>query len=273
MPDAMLRTSPKVAAIAMRSVPDLAASLEEAERWVERAVRDGAEAVGLPENFPRISLTPAEGVQAASLEAERARAWLSATARRHGIVMWGGLHVPATAGKVHNTLVLVDARGQEVTHYRKRHLFDVSLGGHDEHRESAHVEPGDEVVTADLGSLGTWGLAICYDLRFPEHFRAREAHVWTVPAAFLTRTGAAHWHVLLRARAIENQAFVVAPAQAGQHHPTRRSHGHALIVDPWGTVLADTGPEPGVAIARLDFAWLAEVRRSLPALMHRLPSG
>jgi predicted amidohydrolase len=246
--------------------------LEAAAALVAKAARLGAELVGLPENLPQICETQAEAAAAVPTTYPRAEAWLADQAKTHGITVFAGLVAPGPGGKVRNLLVVAGPDGAIVARYQKRHLFDVDFGGRDTHRESAAVEPGDEPVVADLGPLGGLGLSICYDVRFPEHYRAlvdRGADVLAVPAAFIPHTGKDHWHVLLRARAIENTCYVLAPAQAGTHNARRASYGHALIVDPWGVPLADAGDGPGMAIAEIDPARLAQVRRQLPSLAHR----
>jgi deaminated glutathione amidase len=177
--------------------------------------------------------------------------------------------VPGDA-RVRNTSVLLGPDGETLAVYRKIHLFDVDLPGMEHLKESKAVVPGDEVVLAGT-ALGPVGLSICYDLRFPELYRElarRGARVLCVPSAFTERTGKAHWEVLLRARAVENLAYVVAPAQAGSHGGGRTSHGHAMVVDPWGAVVAQVPEGEGLAVAELDFERLERLRRELPALSH-----
>jgi predicted amidohydrolase len=259
-------------AVQLTSTPDLEASLAQAQDLIERAVARGARLIGLPENFPQICETQEEAAAAVPATYPVAEAFLAEQARRHGVVVFGGVVAPGDAGKVRNLLVVADARGTIIARYAKRHLFDVVLGGADTLTESACVEPGQAPVTADLGDLGNMGLSICYDVRFPEHYRAlvdQGAELLTVPAAFLNRTGQDHWHVLLRARAIENTCYLLAPAQAGRHNARRASYGHAVVIDPWGHVLADAGEGPGLAIAEIDPARLATVRAQLPCLAHR----
>lgn len=259
-------------AIQMTSLPDIEASFAQAEALVAKAAARGAELIGLPENFPRICETQEEAASHVAEDHPRAEAWLADMARRHGVVLYGGVIAPGEGGRVRNTLVVCGRDGAVLGRYHKRHLFDVYLGGKNTLQESASVEPGDEPVVVDLGELGVLGLSICYDVRFPEHYRAlvdRGAEVLTVPAAFLTATGQDHWHVLLRARAIENTCYLLAPAQGGRHNARRTSYGHALVIDPWGHVLADSGDRPGLAMAEIQPERLAEVRRSLPCLSHR----
>jgi predicted amidohydrolase len=174
---------------------------------------------------------------------------------------------------VRNTSVLLGPDGATLAVYRKIHLFDIDLPGMEHLKESRAVVPGDEAVLAET-PFGKLGLSICYDLRFPELYRALTragARVLAVPSAFTERTGKDHWEVLLRARAIENLAFVVAPAQVGHHGRGRASHGHAMIVDPWGAVIAQVADGEGVALAELDFARQERVRGELPALTHVRP--
>jgi predicted amidohydrolase len=177
----------------------------------------------------------------------------------------------ADSDKVRNACVYMRADGTIANVYRKIHLFDVDLPDGTKLLESETVEPGEEIVVADT-PFGTLGLSVCYDLRFPELYRKlvdAGAIALAVPAAFTLTTGKDHWHVLLRARAIEQQCYVLAAAQAGHHYGRRRSYGHALIADPWGTVLAECGEGEGVAVAEIDPSYVQSVRGSLPSLAHR----
>jgi deaminated glutathione amidase len=174
-------------------------------------------------------------------------------------------------GHIYNTSVLLGPEGTVLAAYRKIHLFDVDLPGGARFRESDAVTAGSEAVLATC-PFGAIGLSVCYDLRFPELYRqltARGARILTVPSAFTAETGKDHWHVLLRARAIENQAFVIAPAQFGAHGGKRASYGHAVVIDPWGVILAEVGNHEGIAVADLDLAYQDQVRRALPCLQHR----
>jgi predicted amidohydrolase len=177
---------------------------------------------------------------------------------------------PRRAG---NTCVVVSPDGEVAARYRKIHLFDVAIPGKAEHKESASTAPGREVVTVET-PLGRLGLSVCYDLRFPELYRAlaldHGAEVLIVPAAFTAHTGAAHWHVLLRARAIENQCFVVAAGQVGVHNPKRATYGHSMVIDPWGTPIAELADGAGVVVAEIDPDALARVRREMPCASHRV---
>jgi predicted amidohydrolase len=255
----------------MSSGKDYDANLERAAALVRRAADEGAGFVALPENFALMTSDSALVERVEPIDGPLF-GWGRELARSLGIDLLLG-SIPeqsAQPGKRRNTSVLVDREGRLVAAYRKVHLFDIDL---DELRlrESEAVEPGSEAVWADL----PWcriGLSVCYDLRFPELYRqlaAARSELLTVPSAFTAKTGPDHWHLLLRARAVENQAFVVAPAQVGQHSPRRASYGHALIVDPWGEVLADAGGEgEALAVADLDPGRLEKTRRFLPALGH-----
>lgn len=258
-------------AVQLTSTPDWRESLDKASRWVAAAASAGADVVGLPENVSQLCERQEDTAAQAVETYPAVQAWMAAEARRHGIWLFGGTFAPA-AGRVRNRLLVYDPQGEAVAHYDKRHLFDVALGGDDSIRESDVVAPGEAAVVADLGPHGQLGLAICYDLRFPEHFRTLMdlgADWLTVPAAFARKTGRDHWQVLLQARAIENTCHLIAPAQTGVHNAARRTYGHAMIVDPWGRILADAGEDEGLAIARIDPAVRAEVRHMLPSLQHR----
>jgi predicted amidohydrolase len=264
----------RVALVQMTSIDDVGANLAAASALVEQAAERGAVFVALPENFAFLRREGAPIACAQGLDGEIVGR-LRSLARRLGVRILGGSFPEAVPGdtRVHNTSVLVSPQGEIEAVYRKIHLFDVDLAasGGGVYRESAAVAPGAEVVVARTPDA-VIGLSVCYDLRFPELYRAlaaRGAQLLTVPSAFTRETGKDHWEVLLRARAIENQAFVLAPAQCGRHSETRASHGRSLIVDPWGLVLAQAGDRPGVVIADCDLAELARIRASLPALTHR----
>jgi predicted amidohydrolase len=239
---------------------------------VAEAAARGAELVALPENFAFLRREGAPIPCAQPLDGEIVGT-LRELARAHRVRLVGGTFAEAIPGdpRVHNTCVLVSPEGELEAVYRKIHLFDVDLGADARYQESARVAPGRELAVADTPQ-GAIGLSVCYDLRFPELYRAmtaRGARWLAVPSAFTPQTGKDHWEVLLRARAIENQAFVLAPAQCGRHSPERASHGRSLIVDPWGLVLAQAGDRPGVIVADCDLAEQDAVRRRLPALEHR----
>ena len=182
----------------------------------------------------------------------------------------GSLSIAVEGGKVANRSLLVDPTGNIVARYDKIHLFDVDLGETESYRESATIAPGDRAVLAET-PWGPLGMTVCYDLRFPQLYRTlaqRGALFLSIPAAFTRTTGRAHWHILQRARAIENGAFVFAPAQCGTHAEGRETYGHSLIVDPWGAVLADGGEEPGIVFAEIDPAAVASARNRIPSLRH-----
>jgi predicted amidohydrolase len=264
----------RVAAVQLNSTADKARNLETAERLVRAAAADGAQLVALPEKWNLLAagdelLAGAEPLDGPSLAA--ARGW----ARELGVHLLAGSTAERGEGeKAFNTSVLVGPDGEDLAAYRKIHLFDVDAGGVS-YRESAHEQAGEEVVTAPLGELIA-GLTVCYDLRFPELFRIlalRGARLLTVPSAFTLATGRDHWEVLLRARAIENQAFVLAPNQVGKAAPHFESYGHSTIVDPWGTVLAIAPDEECFIAADLDLTAQERVRESLPSLANRRPQA
>jgi predicted amidohydrolase len=263
----------RAAVIQMRSTDDVSSNLAAARALVAEAARGGAELAALPENFAFIR---SEGLAipcAQSLDGEIVGT-LRELAQQHALWILGGTFPEAAdAGRVHNTSVLVGPNGAIEAVYRKIHLFDVDLRarGGNLFQESASIAAGREVVTAKT-PFGPLGMSVCYDLRFPELYRRHAeagARILAVPSAFARETGRDHWEVLLRARAIENQCFVLAPAQWGQHTPARASHGRSLAVDPWGVVLAIAPDRPCAVLVDLDLAQVDAVRASLPALKHR----
>jgi len=261
-----------LAAVQMTSGADKAQNLATATTLIRKAAGRGAQFVGLPENFAWMGPEPERDQNAESLEGPTLSA-LQALAKELGITLLAGsmLEGGAPGGRLFNTSVLFGPDGARLGVYRKMHLFDVEVGDGQTYRESAAVAPGTEVVVANA-PFGKVGLSVCYDLRFPELYRKHSeagAVLLTVPAAFTLATGKDHWEVLLRARAIENQAYVIAPAQQGKHPKDRMTWGHAMIVDPWGLVTARASEGEGLAMAELDAALLAKVRRNLPALQHR----
>jgi predicted amidohydrolase len=263
----------RVAAVQMNSNGDKAANLAAAERLVRAAAADGAELVALPEKWNLLAageelLAGAEPLDGPSLGA--ARGW----ARELGVHVLAGSVAEATGERAFNTSVLIGPEGEDLAAYRKVHLFDVDAGGVS-YRESAHEQPGGELALAAVGEL-VLGLSVCYDLRFPELYRIlalRGADLLAVPSAFTSATGRDHWEVLLRARAIEDQAFVLAPNQVGTAPPHFDSWGHSAIVDPWGRLLAVAGEGECVVAADLDPAERERVRESLPALANRRPGA
>jgi predicted amidohydrolase len=256
----------------MTSVPDLEHNLERAAHWIEHAVEAGAELVCLPENFPFLQEEDAGPNPAAQDLDGSVVEFLRDHAKRHEIVLAGGTLPERIPGdpRVYNTSVVVDADGTLKGIYRKIHLFDVAIPGAT-HQESRNVAPGEDVVVAETRA-GTIGLSVCYDIRFPELYRSlvdRGAKLLLIPAAFTVPTGRDHWEVLIRARAIESQAFVLASAQYGTHTPRRRSYGRSMIVDPWGVPLCTVPDGEGIGVAELDFGALESIRERLPALRHR----
>ncbi len=267
-------TTVRIGVVQLTSTAEVDENLSSVRAWVETAVHEGAEWVALPENFAYMR-REGETVEAAQdLDGPIVR-FVCDLARTHGIWILGGSFAERIPGedRVYNTSFLVRPDGGLAAVYRKIHLFDVDLGtqGGGRFRESSTYCPGDEVVVADT-PFGGVGLSICYDLRFPELYRsqsARSADFLCVPSAFANATGRDHWEILLRARAIENQAFVVAPAQWGAHSPNRSSYGRAMIVDPWGVIRAQVGDEIGLGVADCDLERMAAIRQSVPALQHR----
>jgi deaminated glutathione amidase len=265
----------RAAAVQLNSQDNKERNLEVAERLVRDAARDGAELVCLPEKWNLLGdsaalLDGAEPLEGPSLSA--ARGW----ARELGVHLLAGSIAERVEGheRLSNTSVLVGPQGDDLAVYRKIHMFDVEVGGVT-YRESEHEEGGEEIVTASVGDVEL-GLTVCYDLRFPELYRilaVRGARVFTVPSAFTAPTGRAHWEVLLRARAIENQAFVIAPNQIGEAPPHYDSYGHSAIVDPWGAVLAMAPDEQCFVAADLDLSEQDRVREKLPSLANRRPSA
>jgi deaminated glutathione amidase len=260
------------AALQMTSTADVERNLDTAERLVGLAAARGAQLVGLPENFAFLRSEGVSVPEPQALDGPWTRR-LSEVARRHAITLLLGSLPERIEGetRVYNTSVLLGPDGGTLAVYRKIHLFDIDVPGLEHLKESRAVRPGTDVVVAD-SPAGRIGLSICYDVRFPELYRrlaAEGARVLAVPSAFTDRTGKDHWEVLLRARAVENLAYVFAPAQTGDHGKGRASHGHAMIVDPWGTVVAQVAHGEGMALAEIDFAAQDRLRRELPALSHR----
>ncbi|MBK9264058.1 MAG: carbon-nitrogen hydrolase family protein [Polyangiaceae bacterium] len=265
------------AAVQMNSQADVARNLDRAEVLVAEAARQGARIVLLPENFAFMGGEDDERLRVAEhLDTDEPgiiRKFLETNSRKHGVwIIAGGLpEASADATRVHNTCVVVAPDGLVTARYRKIHMFDVEVGDGQRYRESASCAPGDKPVVAAVAGASV-GLSICYDLRFPELYRAlvaEGAEVLVVPAAFTLATGKDHWHVLLRARAIESQCYVIAAAQWGVHPKGRRTYGKSCIIDPWGEVIAQASEGEGVACATLDPAYLHHVRSSLPSLSHR----
>jgi nitrilase len=259
----------------MASGPNVGANLLEAERLIEEAVSREARLVVLPENFAIMGNSERDKVEVREPEGDGPiQAFLSEQAAQHGIWLVGGT-VPLVADakdKIRAACLVYDDTGKQVARYDKIHLFDVELVDSDEqYTESETIEPGDEVVVID-SPFGRMGIAICYDLRFPELFRQQLTagmEIMVLPAAFTAITGRAHWEVLVRARAIENLCYVVAADQGGYHLNGRETHGHSMIVDPWGIVLNSLSRGPGVVCASIDLERLESARRNFPSITHR----
>ena len=271
-----------VAALQMNSCSDVQANLLQAEGLVKQAAKQGAKLLFLPETFALLGVAdpfPAGLREALNSEPDTLRKWLAAIARKYAVWLVAG-SIPISnrpdskllESRVRAACLVVDDKGQEVARYDKIHLFDVDVADdYGSYRESDSVEPGEQLVVLDT-PCGKLGLAICYDLRFPELFsklREQGAELISVPSAFTKTTGQAHWEVLLRARAIANQCYVIAPNQCGQHSENRQSFGHSLIVDAWGKVLGCLEDEPGVICAEIDLAKLAEIRQRMPVIQHQ----
>jgi len=264
-----------VAAIQMNSGHLVEDNLAAAARLLREAKEQGAELACLPENFAFMGKRDADKLSVAEQDgAGPVQEFLAATARELGIWVLGGtINIRRPGGaRVANASLLFDASGKRVARYDKIHLFDVSIPGRNEdYRESANVEPGSALVVADT-PVGRLGLSVCYDMRFPELYRAlvdQGAQWFSMPAAFTVPTGRAHWESILRTRAIENLCYVVAPAQVGLHSNGRETYGHSLIVDHWGKVLACLPEGPGVISATVDLAEQSAARERFPALANR----
>lgn len=261
----------RIAALQMISGPEVEENLQQAERLIAEAAAAGAQLVALPEYFPLIAADEQAKLRICEQDGQGPiQDFLSAAARRHRLCVIGGT-IPlraAVAGKVRNSTLVFDARGERQTRYDKIHLFGFQRGA-EHYDESVTIEAGSAVSVFD-SPAGRTGLSVCYDLRFPELFRALgEVNLIVLPAAFTHTTGRAHWEVLLRARAVENQCYLMAPAQGGLHPGGRHTWGHTMIIDPWGEILACVQEGPAVVMADLDPARIAAVRASLPALRHR----
>ena len=267
----------KLAALQMVSAPELQPNLDAAARLVTQAAAQGARLVALPENFYLIGRHEGDKVKLAEADGKGPiQEFLSLLAKKHRVWLLAGT-VPIEAkdkSRIRGACLVYDDSGQRVARYDKMHLFQFdgplgAGGAREKYDEARTLEPGDQPVVID-SPFGRLALSVCYDVRFPELYRGLgEFEALFVPSAFTATTGAAHWETLLRARAIENQAYVVAPAQGGVHASGRRTHGHTMIVDPWGEVLGVRPEGEGVVLAEIDPRRVAEVRASLPALANR----
>ena len=261
----------RVAAIQMASGPNVQANLQEAGRLIELAAATGARIIALPEYFAIMGMKDTDKVAARERDGDGPiQAFLASEARRHKVWIVGG-SVPLESSvpdKVRNSCLVYDQHGQRVARYDKIHLFGFEMG-QERYTEERTIEPGNAVCTVS-SPYGKLGISVCYDLRFPELYRAMgEVDLILVPSAFTETTGKAHWDTLIRARAIENLAYVIAPAQGGYHVNGRETHGHTMIVDPWGVVLDRLPRGSGVVVAGVNPTYQAKIRRSLPALTHK----
>ncbi len=264
-----------VACVQMASGPNIGANLLEAERLIEEAVSQQARLVVLPENFALMGKTEQDKVEHREADGSGTiQSFLAEQSARHGIWLVGGT-IPMVAtheSKVRATCLVFNDKGEQAARYDKIHLFDVELvDSEEQYTESETIEPGDQVVVVD-SPFGRMGVAVCYDLRFPELFRQQlqaGMELVVLPSAFTAITGRAHWEVLVRARAIENLCYVIAPDQGGYHLNGRETYGHSMIVDPWGTVLNSLSRGPGVVCADVELGRLNNARRNFPSIEHR----
>jgi predicted amidohydrolase len=265
----------KVACVQLRCGDDVLANVRAASELIRAARKHGAQFIATPENTGLMAADGGAKLEKTVAEKDdRALPQFCGLAEELGAwLLIGSLAIKVSEGKTANRSYLIGPNGRVAARYDKIHLFDVNLPSGETYRESNTVAPGNEAVVANL-PWGRVGLSVCYDLRFPQLYRAlakNGADILTVPSAFTETTGKAHWHVLLRARAIENGCFVVAPAQGGTHANGRKTYGHSLVIGPWGDILAEAGTEPSVISAELDLAEVAAVRARLPSLQHDTP--
>lgn len=260
-----------VAAVQMNSTDRVSDNLSRAENLICQAAERGAKLVALPENFAYLRSESEKIEYKQSLDGELV-AWMKALATRLQIFLLAGSFPEAIpeSEKIYNTCLLINPQGQIIAHYRKIHLFDATLSDGTVLMESRYVEAGQDLVLATVDERKV-GVTICYDLRFPELYRKLAkagADAIFIPSAFTLQTGRDHWEPLIRARAIENQVYIIAPAQFGQHTPRRASYGRAMIVDPWGTVIAKASDRESIIIAELDFEYLTKIRNLMPCQQH-----
>ncbi|MDJ0896665.1 MAG: carbon-nitrogen hydrolase family protein [Alphaproteobacteria bacterium] len=265
----------RIACVQVTADEDVAANVSRATDLIRAAHGQGAQLIALPEAVNFIAKGRERALELAEpADDNRALKGFQATASELGCwVLAGSILMRVGPDTLVNRSHLIDPGGQVVATYDKIHMFDVDLANGERHRESATYTPGGRAVVVDT-PFARLGLSVCYDVRFPYLYRALAhagAQVLTVPAAFTRFTGQAHWHVLLRARAIETACFVIAPAQCGRHSPDRETYGHSLIIDPWGEVLAEGGAEPGVTVADIDLSAIERARRMVPAIHHDRP--
>ena len=265
-----------VAIVQMNSQEDKGANIAAALDLIDRAAATGARLVALPEVWPYLGPDDVSRDQAETIPGPISEA-LSQRARRHGIYIHGGSIYEKRPGDpgMYNTTVVIDPTGEIIAHYSKIHMYDVVLDGIAEYQESATVTPGNETTITEIDGIPV-GLTICYDLRFPELFRIlalKGAQAIVLPAAFTLMTGKDHWETLIRARAIENELYMIAPAQWGTHRPGKWCYGRSMVVDPWGTVVTTAPDGVGIAYATIDPSRVAAVRRQIPSLANRRPEA
>jgi len=269
----------KCAAIQMASSPNISSNLLEAEKLIAEAVKAGAKLVALPENFALMGDHELDKIKAKEVDGSgQIQNFLSATAKKYAVWIIGGT-IPIAgddSNKVRAACVVYNDKGERVARYDKIHLFDVNVPGTNEvYRESDSIEPGFEPQVFDT-PFGRLGIAVCYDLRFPEFFRKMSkqgVEILVIPSAFTSETGAAHWELLLRARAVENLCYVIAPNQGGFHLNGRKTFGHSMIIDPWGVILDCYKTGGGFVCADIDLERLEKVRAAFPVLTHRRYHG
>ena len=265
----------RVGVVQFCAADDQTANLEQAVKFTRAALEAGAQVVALPENFSQLEQDDQGYLTRCGIEAMHpALPIFSELAKSYAAhILLGSVTVKTQGGRVNNRSLLIDQKGDVIARYNKIHLFDVDLPDDEGYRESRVVEPGTEAVVVDIAGI-TAGLSICYDLRFPALYRALAqagATILFAPAAFTQVTGEAHWHTLIRTRAIENGCYVIAPNQCGVRPWGRATYGHSLVVDPWGRVLLDAGPDPGFSVIDIDLAEVARVRAMVPSLKHDRP--
>ncbi|MCE2852385.1 MAG: carbon-nitrogen hydrolase family protein [Roseiflexaceae bacterium] len=263
----------RVGLVQINTQEDRQHNVARAVELIGQAVAQGAELVALPECVTFLGRREHHAANAEAIDGDTAQAF-AAAAKRHGIWLHGGSIIEKSGhGKDYNTTLVFNPQGERVAIYRKIHLFDVDIAP-GSYRESDTYLPGEQIVTTDIAGI-TLGLTICYDMRFPELYRCLAlagAKVIAVPAAFTAFTGKDHWEPLLRARAIENQCYIIAPAQWGEHPVGRQCYGRSLIINPWGTVIAQAPDGEGVVVANLDMSELERIRKSVPSLANRRPA-
>jgi nitrilase len=267
----------RVAALQMSSGPEVGANLRTVERLLERAVDNDVRLVVLPENFSLMPRRDSDRLGAAETAGQGpVQAFVSEQAARHDLWIVAGT-IPIVSHDIHRVRaasLVYDNHGRQAARYDKIHLFDVAVSDQEAYRESDYIEPGP-VQGNQIGvetPVGRWGLTVCYDVRFPELYRALSRDgvcVFAVPSAFTATTGKAHWEVLLRARAVENLAYVVAAAQFGAHANGRRTYGHSMVIGPWGEVIDEVEEQEGMAVADVDIEYLKRLRDGFPSLDHR----